>query len=461
MIHLSTLDISVICIYFLAVLGIGFLTIKRASKGMESFLLAGRRLTLPLFVGTLVSTWYGGIIGVGEISYSSGLYNWLTQGIFWYLSYIVFALFLAARLRSSNQYTLPDQLEIFYGKGARKIGLFLNFFNCVPVAYVISIGVMMEVLFQIPLAWGIVLGGIFSMTYTMLGGFAADVYTDILQFVCMCVGVTTMIIFSFFHLGGAGYLTTHLPPAHLTLTGGLPITEILIWGFIAMTTLVDPNWYQRCYAAATPQVARKGILLSVIFWMLFDICTTFAGLYARAAFPNIEGKHAYFHLAEAVLPPVFKGIFLAGMLATIMSTLDSYFLVAATTLSRDLYQKIIRPEASQKGVVWMTRVGILITGGLSIFLALVLYGSIKQVWKLFGSVTASALLIPMMIGFWYRGKKRKEAGIAGMIAGLAMASFFYIGDKFLHIPWCGAVEPLYPGMAASFLVFLFFNWKGD
>lgn len=459
MISLSYLDISVITLYFLIVLGIGFLTAKKATTGIESFLLAGRRLTLPLFVGTLVSTWYGGIIGVGEISYSSGLYNWLTQGLFWYLSYIIFALFLAVRLRNSNQYTLPDQLEIFYGKGARKIGLFLNFMNCVPVAYVISLGVMIEVLFGLPLSWGIVIGGIFSMSYTFLGGFIADVYTDFLQFVCMFVGMALIVIFSFFQWGGADYLTRHLPPTHLSLTGGLPITEILVWGFIAMTTLVDPNWYQRCYAAKTPRVAKYGILLSVLFWMVFDFFTTSAGLYARAAFPNIEGKHAYFYLAQTVLPPVLKGVFLAGMLATIMSTLDSYFLVAATTISRDLYQKILRPHASEKGIVWMTRAGILITGCFSIILALGFHGSIKYVWKLFGSVTASALLIPLMIGFWYRGQKRKEAGVASMISGLAAASFFYIGDKFFHLSWCGAVEPLYPGMAASFLIFLLFNFK--
>jgi solute:Na+ symporter, SSS family len=383
MIQFSILDYAIFAFYFLSVIFISAI-LSRKIKGMESYLLAGRRLTLPLFVGSLVSTWYGGIIGVGEISYSAGIYNLITQGFFWYISYIIFALFLAQRLRRSNQYTLPDQLEIFYGKSARKVGLFLNFFNVVPIVYVISLGVMLEVLFNIPLTTGIIIGGLFCMAYTMLGGFSADIYTDFMQFIFMCIGVAVLIPFCFIKLGGWSYLVMNTPESHWSLTGGYPITELLVWGFIAMTTLVDPNFYQRCYAAKEPKIAKNGILIAVVFWLLFDICTTFAGIYARAALPGIDPKHAYPLLANLVLPPVFKGIFFTGMLATIMSTVDSYFFVAATTLSRDLYQRVLNPQASEKQVVRMTRLGILFTGTLSIVMALGLYESIKNVWKLFG-----------------------------------------------------------------------------
>ena len=370
---------------------------------------------------------------------------------------IEFALFWAKRLRASNQYTLPDQLEIFYGKPARKIGLFLNFMNVVPIVYVISLGVMLQVLFDIPLPLGIIAGGIFCVFYTILGGFLADIYTDFLQFIFMCIGVAVMVPFCVFKLGGWSYLTANTPAAHFSLTGGFPITELLVWGFIAMTTLVDPNFYQRCYAAQNEKVAVKGILLSVIFWMLFDICTTFTGIYARAALPGIDPKLAYPLLANQILPPVFKGIFFTGMLATIMSTVDSYFFVAATTLSRDLYQRVLHPQASEKQVIWVTRLGIIFTGALAIGLALGLYESIKVVWKLFGSVSASAMLVPLMIGFWYKGPKKKMAGVWSMWSGFIMAAVFYSGDKFFHVPWMSQIEPLYPGMLASLFAFLMFN----
>jgi len=62
-----------------------------------------------------------------------------------------------------------------------------------------------------------------------------------------------------------------------------------------------------------------------------------------------------------------------------------------------------------------------------------------------------------MIGFWYKGPKRKQAGVASMCGGLLTAAFFYVGDKFFGIPWCQSIEPLYPGMTASLLAFLLFN----
>ena len=84
--HLSALDLIVVGLYLLVVVGIGARLLKRGAGGAEEFLLAGRRLTLPLFVGSLVATWYGGLLGIGEIAYTDGLATWLTQGGSWYVA---------------------------------------------------------------------------------------------------------------------------------------------------------------------------------------------------------------------------------------------------------------------------------------------------------------------------------------------------------------------------------------
>ena len=94
MLILSWIDYFIIFVYFVLMFVIGFV-VKKGIKNVADYFVAGRRLTLPLFVATLVSTWYGGLFGVGELSYNYGIVNWLTQGFFWYLSYLFFALFLA------------------------------------------------------------------------------------------------------------------------------------------------------------------------------------------------------------------------------------------------------------------------------------------------------------------------------------------------------------------------------
>jgi len=92
MLELAVVDYVVIVTYFVMLFSLGFF-IKRKVHDLNDYFLAGRRLTLPIFVATLASTWYGGLLGVGELSFNYGLVNWLIQGFFWYLVYLFFAFF--------------------------------------------------------------------------------------------------------------------------------------------------------------------------------------------------------------------------------------------------------------------------------------------------------------------------------------------------------------------------------
>lgn len=452
LIQLSSADHLVVVVYFAVVLFIGFRFKHRRGGTLEDYLLAGRRLTLPLFVGTLVSTWYGGIFGVGEISYDYGLVNWLTQGGFWYATYLLFAFFLAARLRRSGQITLPDQLERFYDRKARGLGLVLNFFNVVPIAYVLSLGVLLQLFTNWDIRICIVIGTSVAIMYSLIAGFRGVVYTDFLQFILMCIGVALVIPFAFAKLGGAEFIQANVPSTHLTATGTWSVGEIIVWGFIAVSTLVDPNFYQRCYAAEDEKVAKHGILFAVGFWMLFDVCTTFSGIYARAAeasgFMTAVSDHklAYPMLASQILPPVARGIFFTGMVATIMSTIDSYCFVAATTLSRDLYQKLLARDATEDQVIRVTRWAEVFTALLAMGFALVYHGSIKSIWKTMGSFSTAAMLAPMLFGFFHAKRHTPTAGFGGMLAGVLGVASWLLWQQLGHGLW---LEPLYPGLALS------------
>ena len=104
----------------------------------------GRQLTLPLFVGTLVATWYGGIFGVTQIAFEKGIFNLLTQGGFWYLSYLIFAFFLVDKVGQYKALTLPDLIGKMFGPKSSKIASFFNFFNVLPIAYTIGIGIFIQ-----------------------------------------------------------------------------------------------------------------------------------------------------------------------------------------------------------------------------------------------------------------------------------------------------------------------------
>lgn len=461
MVDLHIIDIVIILGYFLAVTFLA-LKLKGKIKGVEDYLLMGRKVTLPLFVGTLVSTWYGGILGVGEISYNSGIVNWVTQGFFWYLSYIVFALILSERLRRSAKVTLPDQLDNYYGRGARALGTLFNFLNVIPIVYILSLGLIIKVVFGIPLWQGIVFGSLISIVYTVIAGFYSDVYTDFLQFIIMCTMIPLILIFSVFTFGGYEFLAERLPQSHFSAIGDFTIGEVIVWGFLAMGTLVDPNFYQRCYAAEKPRIARSGIFLSIGFWLFFDICTTFIGMYARAAMPSlVDAKLSFPLYADAILPIGLKGLFFVGLIATVMSTIDSYCLVGGMTISHDFYRKLLGKERSQEHLIFVSRLGVVMTCVLAMGLALIYNASIKSIWYVVGSITFSALFFPMLAGMFIVKEGKSPAGLPSMIAGVTGAVSWFIVQKMQLLPsisgFVNLFEPLYVGLVLSILGFFLFH----
>lgn len=457
MLELSFWDYSIIVLYFLLLVAVGYFT-KRKVHGVTDYFLAGRRLTLPLFVVTLVSTWYGGILGVGELSFNYGFVNWLTQGFFWYLSYLFFAFFLAKRVRQSNLFTIPDLLEKFYDKKTRFLGAIFNFIMTTPAPYLLSLGIIFGLLFGWPVWAGILLGAAVVLFYTVRGGFWADVYTDFIQFILMMTGVALVIPFAISKFGGLSFLQANLPAEHFTLTGTWTTQMILVWGFIACWTLVDPSFYQRCYATTDSKTAKNGILISILFWMLFDICTTFTGMYARAAMPMIDPTTAYAVFPAAILPVVVRGLFFTGMLATIMSTVDSFALSSAMNLSHDIYHKVFRPQASEEKVLSMTRWGVVVAVLFALILAL-RFESLVAMWYTIGTIGVSALLMPMLFGFFSKRKISGHLAFASMLLGAGTASFWmWYGYQHLYEGWptyIWGLEPLYSGIAVSLLILIF------
>ncbi len=405
-------------------------------------LLMGRQLTLPMFVATLVATWYGGIFGVTKIAFEQGIFNFVTQGFFWYISYILFAFFIVHKVAKYKAVTLPDLIEQMFGRRAGKLSAVFNFFNVLPIAYVISLGLLIQALFGISFLQGMIIGVTIVVLYTLYGGFRAIVFSDIIQFFVMCLGVFLILVFSYKLFGGISFLKANLPAAHFTLTGGESIATTLVWGFIALSTLVDPNFYQRVFAAKSSKIAKRGILVSTIIWILFDICTTTGAMYARAVIPEAASDKAYLIYALQILPNGIRGLVLAGILATILSTLDSYLFIAGTTVSFDMMPKKYR------GKIYMHKLGIIAVGIIAVVMGVVFDGNIKAVWKTLGSYSASCLLLPVLYGYIFPGKIKDRQFVFASILGIITVSIW----RNISLPgfWQN-VDELYMGIVATSL----------
>jgi SSS family solute:Na+ symporter len=458
MIHLGLADTVLVGLYFVAVLIVGFRSARREKRNLDEYLVAGRALTLPMFVATLVSTWYGGILGVGEFSYRYGISNWVVFGVPYYLFAILFAFLLAGRIRGTNLYTIPDKLELSYDRKTAVLGAILTFILTTPAAYVLMLGVLVQLMFGLDLTLSVILCTLLTTSFLFVGGLRSDVYTNIFEFLVMFLGFAVILPFAYAKFGGLDFIRSHVPALHLTWHGGNSLQFILVWFFIALWTLVDPAFHQRCYAAKSGKVAKWGILASILFWFIFDFMTSTAGLYARATLPDLQQPmFSYPLLAEITLPDVFKGLFYIGMLATIMSTLSSLALISAISFGRDILCKLRRDD-QQVQMQRYTQIGLVVSAAVSIVLALIV-PSVVRLWYVIGTAIIPGLLIPVVTCYFDRLRVSAKWAFLAMLLGWLTSTVSLIyglltgGVEGPH--YFFGVEPMYPGIAVSLIFWIF------
>ena len=446
------LDFSVLILYGGLLIGFGFYRTKQSGKDSEEFLLAGRKLSLPGFVVTLVATWYGGILGIGENTFSYGIQTWFIFGLPYYIFAFLFAFLIAGRINKTKFISIPDQFHGRYGKTAGVVSALYILLLASPAPYILSIGILLQFTTGLSFGFSLLMATGLSLSYIWLGGFKAVVRTDGLQFGFMFLGFILLLIFSIKTGGSFTSIQQDLPKSFLSFTGGASIQYIVVWFFIALWTFVDPGFYQRCAAAKSPETAKKGILISIGFWFIFDMLTLSTGLYAKVLLTAGDPLFAYPRLGAMVLPPLAYGIFITGLLATIMSTIDSLGLISAITFGRDILWRIQSPTSLDKlklnnESTLFVRKGLIITA----FIALILAFSIPSVVKLWyglGSILVPGLVLPFLLSF----RKNKIAIIPMMtLPVIATIIWTVLGRLFSHYPL--KIEPFYIGIFISIIIY--------
>ena len=455
MVSLSAIDIAIILLYFAAVVFIGVRSSRRQKNSTDEYLLASRSLTLPVFIATLVSTWYGGILGVGEYSYKYGISNWLVFGVPYYFFALVFAFFLAKKARATNLVTIPDKLYAAYDAKTSLVGALLTFVLVSPAPYVLMLGILVQLIFGISLVASIFISTFLTVCYLYAGGFRSDVNTNIAEFILMFAGFIIVVPFAYAKFGGIAYLRATLPPLHLTWHGGNTLQFMFVWFFIALWTLVDPAFHQRCYAAKDGTVAQRGIILSTMFWFVFDFFTSTAGLYARAALPNLQQPvFAYPMLAEVTLPVVAKGMFYVGMLATVMSTLSSLTFIGAVTVGNDIVGRLLmheKEEVRSAAVTLWTKIGLVISALFAVMLA-ILVPSVVKLWYIIGTAIVPGLLVPLVASYFERLRIPATYAFAAMCLGWGISTVWLFFGLLNGGEYFFSIEPMYPGLCVSLMV---------
>lgn len=434
---LATVDYAIIAAYLLGMVALGAFLASRI-RHFKDYFLAGGALTTPLLICTLVSSYYGLDVtfGTSESGYYYGLAAWFWYSFPYYIFIAIGALVISRRLRRFSFMTLPDFLEHHYGKGTRIVGATACFFYSAPIIAMAGMMTMLQWL-GLSVEVGLLIAVTVCALYTILGGLWADAVSDTIQFVLMCVTLAVTIPLAIQWLGGWDFVK-HLPvdaetgtQTHLTTHGGLSFWILVSWAATGLTVLVEPAFYQRVFAAKDQKSITRALLLGILLWAAYDWAVVLIGMIAAAAAESgtgglpadMEGREALLSVCTTLLPTGLRGLFLGGILASAMSTVDSYSLLASGNLVYDIYRPLRRRPLSDKQMLLLTRIGVFVVmiaaAGLSL-----LFERLRDAWQFMASVLTSVVLVPVLGAMF--GQPRRAAGLCATVTGLFALVSFYV-----------------------------------
>ncbi len=435
-IALSWIDWVIIIAYLAGMIYVG-LFFRNKNKNFEDYFLASKGLTMPLLVGTLVSTFFGldTLFGTSEIGFFEGVTGFFAYALPYTGMYIIIA-FLAPKFRELNSNTFVDIIGDNYGKFPRVVSALSSFFYSTNAMEMMGMGFIFALIFKMPFWLGVLIAAVIVVGYTYTGGLWAVATTDMIQFLVMAVTLGIALILCWADLGGysavhagiAAYLGED-PWYYFSPSGGyLTAGVIAAYALTSLAVLCEPAFLQRIFASRTPKEARNALLISTPIWTAYEFACCMLGLTAVAVvgLGLMEEPHANQALIAVVMkyiPGGFIGLFLAGVVAAAMSTSDSYFLVSSGNLVYDIYRPIFKPDLSQDKLVAYTKRAVLISAAISVGLAFY-FERIMGVWVFQASIIINTVLIPLYAAVFL--KKLKKTSLSGTLA-TAVGFFGTIG----------------------------------
>ena len=406
--------------------GVGLWFAKKHSD-FEDFFLAGRSLTTPLLITTLISTYYGidVLFGDSQLGFTNGVVAWFAYARPTYAFFLIAAFLLAHRLKQEDFKSLPDILDKYYGKKTRYVGAVTSFIYSLPALSLYGFGMLGDVILGWePIMGMVVLGGI-ALIYTLTGGFWAVALTDSIQFVLMCVVLAMAFPFAMNLIGGFDSMIEVLEPSYFDTLGDMSIWLIIIYASTGLSILVEPTFYQRIFAAKSYKNVRNALVIGIFIWGSYDWIITILAMAAKVAViqgtlpGDVAPDAALLTIMVAALPAGALGLFLAGVLSTEMSTLDSYCLVAGGNVAYDIYKPAFKPSATDQELIKTTRQGILLSWVLGFAMA-ISFDQMLGLWVFLASILISSVLAPILLGMYVPKFRKPLAGF--LSAGLGLVS---------------------------------------
>ncbi len=380
--------IITLAIYFVIITAIGVIA-ARQTKNMKDFLVMGGKAGAIVSGIAYFATQYSmsTFMGVPAIAYNNGFAGMSISvpGIAFCM--LIPALFVGKKLmqlsKHNNFLTMTDYLADRYQSNSVRVIHALAmviFLVAMTGAQLVGAGVIVKTFTGAPEWVGVVITGMIVIVYCMFGGMRGAMLTDVLQGGLMVMTAVVTFAVSVSHGGGLEAITAELArtsPEHLTHPGakgeyglGVYISMILLWSFFSIG---QPTLFTKFFTMKNYSVLFKSIILGTLGMLFSATLIEWSGVNAYVSIIGLAGKEADFVvpiMIKQTLPPVLASVMIAGIVSAGMSTVSGLMVVSAGGVSRDIYQKLINPEASDKTILNLSRIAIVVIGLIGIVIAI-------------------------------------------------------------------------------------------
>lgn len=499
-----SVQLLVILVYFALTVIIGVMSSKK-SKNSDSF--HGAAMGLFAIVAASAGEWLGGTAttGVSEYGFNYGLSGaWYTiaNGI----GVIFLALFFAKLYRSLNSVTVPGIIEKFFGVKARTVSsiLLTIVMLAVGLSQMIAAGKLGQSLLGFPFVPTVIVFAIIFIIYTLAGGMNAVASTNKMHLFVMYGGVIIAIIFAVMKLGGFDAIFSGLDGANISndtktalenagkslediskaegMSAGkyfnmftIGLTNVSSWVIASLLGACTAQaGIQPVLAAKDVPTAKKACIITAFVAAPFGLFTAFLGMSAKAMFNNgtllydasgalLNGKSALPTLmmnihSDPTINGIIGGLVLASILAAILSTVSPIILSAGTMVTKDLYQRVIKPNASDAEVLRMSRITTAISGVICTIGAIALVEAdavLKIVYAAYS--LRGALFIVVLLGIYWKKASEKGACWSMVMTGAVAILWKVVELATGHYPISDSITETYAAVAIAFVATILFS----
>ena len=427
---MSFWDYLIFGLYMAGVLGVGFYHFLR-NKSTEDYYVGGRSIKASHIGLSIVATDVGGgfSIGLGGVGFTMGLAgSWLLfTGLVGAWLTAVFIIPKIKRLDAEQKFfTYPDFLRHRYnGRVALVAALisgigYLGFTGAQMLAgaKLASATILQTNPFGMnPITFALLVIGVVTILYTVIGGLKAVIYTDTIQWILLLSGLIFVTIpATLIKIGGVSALKENLPPEYFSLSNISPVTFINWMVTIIPIWLIGMTLYQRMYACKNEKEAKKAWYIAGFFeYPVMAFTGVFLGMCARVVFPESEPEMALPTLIRDVLPAGVTGIVIASYFSAIMSTADSCLMASSGNFVNDIVERYFVKHISDKTSIRLSMLATLIVGTLAVLMAAQFNTVLNAILYAYAFMV-SGLFVPTLGAYFW--KKASSAGaLAGMLTG--------------------------------------------